>query len=66
MDKEVKYLENVHASEKVGKLRVNEDKIHTSLSVAKLSLRLLLIDKIIVNRTVTPMLRIATKTFTTL
>ena len=46
----------------------NDTKIHTSLSVAKLAviLRLLVVDKIIINRTVAPMLRIVTKTFSTL
>lgn len=44
------------------------EKIHTSLSVAKLALiiRLLVVDKIIINRTVAPMLRIVAKLFTTL
>jgi hypothetical protein len=69
IDEEVKFLENVQLPEKVGdKLNENEDKIHTSLSVAKLAvlLRLLVIDKIIINRTVAPMLRVAAKIFTTL
>ena len=55
--------------EKVGnKLNENEDKIHTSLSVAKLAvlLRLLVIDKIIIVRTVAQILRVASKIFTTL
>ena len=45
-----------------------DNKIHTSLSVAKLAviIRLLVVDKIIINRTVAPMLRIAGKTFSTL
>ena len=45
-----------------------DNKIHTSLSVAKLAviIRLLVVDKIIINRTVAPMLRIVTKTFSTL
>ena len=45
------------------KLNENEDKIHTSLSVAKLAvlLRLLVIDKIIIVRTVAQMLRVAYK-----
>ena len=45
-----------------------DNKIHTSLSVAKLAviIRLLVVDKIIVNRTVAPMLRIVTRTFSTL
>jgi hypothetical protein len=45
-----------------------ENKINTTLSVAKLGLliRLLVVDKIIVNRTVAPMLRTVAKMFTTL
>ena len=69
IDEEVKFLENVQIPEKVAdKLNENEEKIHTSLSVAKLAvlLRLLVIDKIIINRTVAPMLRVAAKIFTTL
>ena len=69
IDEEVKFLENVQFPEKVAdKLIKNEDKIHTTLSVAKLAvlLRLLVIDKIIINRTVAPMLRVAAKIFTTL
>ena len=69
IDEEVKFLENVKFPEKAAdKLNENEDKIHTTLSVAKLAvlLRLLVIDKIIINRTVAPMLRIAAKIFTTL
>ena len=69
INEEVKFLENVQLPEKVAdKLNENEDKIHTSLSVAKLAilLRLLVIDKIIINRTVAPMLRVAAKIFTTL
>ena len=43
----------------------NCDKIYTSLSVAKLALliRLLVVDKIIINRTAAPMLRLVTKVF---
>jgi len=69
IDEEVKFLENIQLPEKVrDKLNENEDKIHTSLSVAKLAvlLRLLVVDKIIINRTVAPMLRVAAKIFTTL
>lgn len=46
----------------------SENKIHTTLSVAKLGLliRLLVVDKIIINPTVAPMLRTVAKTFTTL
>lgn len=45
-----------------------ENKINTTLSVAKLGLliRLLVVDKIIINRTVAPMLRTVAKTFSTL
>jgi len=69
IDEEVKFLEHIHIPEKLGNnLNENGDKIHTSLSVAKLAviLRLLVIDKIIINRTVAPMLRVASKIFTTL
>ena len=69
IDEEVNFLQNVQVPEKVvDRLNENEDKIHTSLSVAKLAvlLRLLVIDKIIINRTVAPMLRLAAKIFTTL
>jgi len=69
IDEEVKFLENIQLPEKgTNKLNENEDKIHTSLSVAKLAvlLRLLVVDKIIINRTVAPMLRVAAKIFTTL
>lgn len=45
-----------------------ESKIQTSLSVAKLAVlvRLLVVDKIIINKSVAPMLRTVTKLFTTL
>lgn len=45
-----------------------ESKIQTSLSVAKLAvlIRLLVVDKIIINKSVAPMLRTITKLFTTL
>jgi hypothetical protein len=69
IDEEVKFLENMQLPAKVGnKQNENDDKIHTSLSVTKLAvvLRLLVIDKIIINRTVAPMLRVAAKMFTTL
>lgn len=69
IDEEVKFLENEHLPEKIeNSILENGNKIHTSLSVAKLALliRLLVIDKIIINRTVAPMLRIAAKIFTTL
>ena len=43
----------------------NCDKIYTPLSVTKLALliRLLVVDKIIINRTAAPMLRLVTKVF---
>lgn len=45
-----------------------EEKIHSSLSVAKLAvlIRVLVLDKIIINRTVAPMLRVVAKLFTSL
>jgi len=45
-----------------------ENKIHTTFSVAKLSLliRLLVVDKIIINRTIAPMLKTVSKIFSTL
>jgi hypothetical protein len=45
-----------------------ESKIQTSLSVAKLAvlIRLMVVDKIIINKSVAPMLRTVTKLFTTL
>lgn len=69
IDEEIKFLESgyygVTGEEAVATI---QDKIHTSLSVAKLAviIRLLVIDKIIINRTVAPMLRIVAKVFTTL
>jgi hypothetical protein len=46
----------------------SESKIQTSLSVAKLAvlIRLMVVDKIIINKSVAPMLRTVTKLFTTL
>ncbi|WP_407527434.1 hypothetical protein PDL71_07325 [Lacibacter sp. MH-610] len=66
---EIKYCEAghfIHAATLAG--AEPENKINTTLSVAKLGLliRLLVVDKIIVNRTVAPMLRTVAKTFTTL
>lgn len=69
IDEEVKFLKNDHTIEKTENgILQNENKIHTTLSVAKLALiiRLFVIDKIIINRTVAPMLRIMAKLFTTL
>ena len=68
-------IEEIRFSEKgtlpaeyINALSEPDSKIHTSLSVAKLAviIRLLVVDKIIINRTVAPMLRIVTKTFSTL
>jgi hypothetical protein len=69
IDEEVKFLENGNLIEKIENgVAENEHKINTSLSVAKLALliKLLVVDKIIINRTVAPMLRIIAKLFTTL
>jgi hypothetical protein len=69
INEEVKFLESGYygltADTREGE---TQEKIHTSLSVAKLAVivRLLVIDKIIINRTVAPMLRIVAKFFTTL
>jgi hypothetical protein len=69
IEEEVKFLETEQASEKSLKADDEvEDKIQTSLSVAKLALllRLMVTDKIIINRVVAQVLRTATKTVTTL
>jgi hypothetical protein len=69
IEEEIKFLEKSHLLIKIeNTVNENEDKIHTSLSVAKLALlvRLLVIDKIIINRTAAPMLRVVTKVFTSL
>ena len=69
IEEEIKFLEIESVPESSPKTGNEPDeKIHTSLSVAKLALllRLMVIDKIIANRVVTHVLRIATKTFTTL
>lgn len=66
---EIKYCEAGHFIQApVNSTGESENKIHTTLSVAKLSLlvRLLVVDKIIINRTVAPMLRTVAKTFSTL
>ncbi len=65
---EITFLQAEPASETSPKAENDpEDKIHTSLSVAKLALilRLMVIDKIIVNRVVAQVLRITIKTVTT-
>jgi len=69
INEEIKYLENGFLPEQnTNTFTKNESKIHTSLSVAKLALiiRLLVIDKIIINTKIAPMLSIAAATFTTL
>lgn len=69
IDEEVKFLEAGHSTMIGGQSRPDVgEKIHTSLSVAKLAviIRLLVVDKIIINRTVAPMLRIVARLFTTL
>ena len=66
---EIKYCEAGHFMQAVNLAGTEtENKINTTLSVAKLGLliRLLVVDKIIINRTVAPMLRTVAKTFTTL
>lgn len=69
INEEVKFFESGYSSQVAenGKVEI-DSKIQTSLSVAKLAviIRLLVIDKIIINRTVAPMLRIVAKLFTTL
>lgn len=69
INEEIKYIENTSFIKKEEERGIeNENKIHTSLSVAKLALiiRLLVIDKIIINRTIAPMIRIVSRIFTTL
>lgn len=69
IDAEIKFLENGNSAEKELKAQIDAgEKINTSLSVAKLALiiRLLVVDKIIINRTVAPMLRVISKMVTTL
>ena len=69
MSEEIKQLEikNRKATDK-DLLIDPESKIQTSLSVAKLAvlIRLMVVDKIIINKSVAPMLRTVTKLFTTL
>jgi hypothetical protein len=69
IEAEIKFFENGHATEKEQTAQIDPgEKINTSLSVAKLALiiRLLVVDKIIINRTVAPMLRVISKMVTTL
>lgn len=66
---EIRFLEKgTLPIEYANTLSESDNKIHTSLSVARLAviIRLLVVDKIIINRTIAPMLRIVTKTFSTL
>ena len=66
---EIRFLEKgILTVEYTNSLTEPDNKIHTSLSVAKLAviIRLLVVDKIIINRSVAPMLRIVGKTFSTL
>jgi len=66
---EIRFLEKgTLPIEYANTLNESDNKIHTSLSVAKLAviIRLLVVDKIIINRTVAPMLRIVGRTFSTL
>jgi hypothetical protein len=69
IEEEIKFLEIEAVPEPSPKTgNEQDDKIHTSLSVAKLALllKLMVIDKIITNRVVTHVLRIAARTVTTL
>lgn len=68
INEEVCFLESGYYNSSPEQDNGYAEKIHTSLSVAKLALiiRLLVVDKIIINRTVAPMLRIVAKLFTTL
>lgn len=66
---EIRFLEKgTLPGEYANTLSEPDSKILTSLSVAKLAviIRLLVVDKIIINRTVAPMLRIVGRTFSTL
>lgn len=66
---EIRFLEKgILPVEYANTLSEHDSKIHTSLSVAKLAviIRLLVVDKIIINRTVAPMLRIVGRTFSSL
>lgn len=69
INEEIKYLESGCFVEQLpDNGTIDDSKIDTTLSVAKLALliRLLVIDKIIINRTVAPVLRVIAKIFTTL
>ena len=68
IEEEIKFLEAAVVCEKPQAIDEADDKIQTSLSVAKLALliRLMVMDKIITNRVVAPVLRIVARIFTTL
>ena len=69
IEEEIKFLEAEPAAVPPSKTELEpEEKIHTSLSVAKLALliRLMVIDKIITNRVVAQVLRIIVRMTTTL
>ncbi len=69
LEEEIKFLETDLAVEKIHKTDIEaEDKIQTSLSVAKLALliRLMVADKIVTNRVVAQILRVIIKMFTTI
>lgn len=66
---EIKYIQQKSKRASDNNLLIDPElKIQTSLSVAKLAvlIRLLVVDKIIINRTVAPMLKTVSKLFTTL
>ena len=69
IEEEIKFLESDITNAAITKTEnETDDKIHTSLSVAKLALllRLMVIEKVIVNRVVAQVLRITARTVTTL
>ena len=69
IDEETKFLESGYAGLAPGRKEEQEaGKIHTSLSVAKLAviIRLLVVDKIIINHSVAPVLKLVAKLFSTL
>lgn len=68
IEEEIKFIEANQATLPIKSEHEPDEKIHTSLSVAKLALliRLLVLDKIVTNRIVAQVLRIVIKMFTTL
>ncbi|MBE7170518.1 MAG: hypothetical protein INR73_08005 [Williamsia sp.] len=69
IDEEIKFLESGYAGLAPGKKEEQEaGKIHTSLSVAKLAviIRLMVVDKIIINHSVAPVLKLVARLFSTL